>query len=38
MPGRRIPGYLLHKGSGQAYVKLAGKPYYLGKHGSPPAE
>lgn len=34
MSGRRIPGYLLHKASGQAYVKLAGKPHYLGKHGS----
>ena len=35
MPGyQRPPKYCLHKGSGQAYVTLNGKPRYLGKHGS----
>ncbi len=32
---KNIPAYCLHKASGQAYVKLDGKRYYLGKHGSP---
>ena len=28
------PGYCLHKGSGQAYIRFDGKPYYLGPYGS----
>lgn len=28
------PKYRLHKGSGQAVVKIAGKTFYLGKHGT----
>lgn len=30
----RVPGYGLHKASGQAVVRLNGKDHYLGKHGS----
>lgn len=30
----REPGYCLHKPSGQAYVRLGGKAFYLGQHGS----
>lgn len=35
--GRRkgIPGYTLHKSSGQAVVRLDGRDYYLGQYGSP---
>lgn len=32
---KRIPGYLLHKPSGQARVRIKGKDHYLGPHGSP---
>lgn len=32
---KRVPGYLLHKSSGQAIVVLGGTMVYLGKHGSP---
>jgi integrase len=28
------PGYCFHKPTGQAYVRLGGKPYYLGEYGS----
>lgn len=31
---RRVPGYCLHKSTGQAYVCLGGKFHYLGTHGS----
>ena len=31
----RIPSYRLHKSSGQAVVRLAGKDRYIGQHGSP---
>ena len=34
MPRKSIPKYCLHKGSGQAYVKLNGKRRYLGVYGS----
>jgi len=30
----RVPGYRLHKPSGQAVVTLGGKDQYLGAHGS----
>lgn len=30
----RVPGYRLHKPSGQAVVTLAGRDHYLGPHGS----
>lgn len=30
----RVPGYRLHKPSGQAVVTLGGKDHYLGQHGS----
>jgi hypothetical protein len=30
----REPGYRLHKPTGQAYVRLGGKMFYLGSHGS----
>ena len=32
---RRIPGYVHHKPTGQARVRINGKDYYLGKFGSP---
>ncbi len=32
---KRVPGYLLHKASGQARVVLNGQTHYLGPHGSP---
>lgn len=32
---RRVPGYRLHKASGQAVVVLSGRSYYLGAYGSP---
>ena len=37
MPGptRRIPGYRLHRPTGQAVVTLARKDHYLGRHGTP---
>ncbi|MGN6543540.1 MAG: tyrosine-type recombinase/integrase, partial [Aureliella sp.] len=31
----REPGYRLHKPTGQAYVNLSGRMFYLGKHGTP---
>lgn len=31
----RIPGYRLHKPSGQAVVRLNGRDFYLGAHGTP---
>ena len=31
----RIPSYRLHKPSGRAVVRLNGRDFYLGKHGSP---
>jgi hypothetical protein len=31
----RTPAYCLHKATGQAVVRIDGKDYYLGKHGSP---
>ena len=37
MPGRKspqIPSYRLHKPTGLAVVRLSGKDFYLGKHGS----
>ncbi len=30
----RIPKYCLHKGTGQAYVRVQGARHYLGVHGS----
>lgn len=32
--GNRIPGYLLHKATGQARVRIAGSDHYLGVHGT----
>jgi len=34
MPKTNIPSYRLHKATGQAFVELAGRRFYLGKHGS----
>ena len=34
MPKTNIPNYRLHKASGQAFVELAGRRFYLGKYGS----
>ena len=34
MPKRNIPNYRLHKATGQAFVELGGRRFYLGKHGS----
>ena len=34
MPKRNIPNYRHHKASGQAFVELGGRRFYLGKHGS----
>ncbi len=31
----RTPGYLLHKVTGQARVRIQGRDYYLGRHNSP---
>jgi hypothetical protein len=31
---KSVPKYCLHKGSGQAYVKIKGKRFYLGLHGT----
>lgn len=31
---RRIPALTLHKPSGQARVRIAGRDHYLGPHGS----
>lgn len=30
-----VPGYCLHKPTGQAYVRIGGRMHYLGAHGSP---
>ena len=36
MPRRfTVPAYQLHRGSGQAKVRIQGKDIYLGPHGSP---
>ena len=37
MPGRtrRIPGYRLHRPTGQPVVTLVRKDHYLGRHGTP---
>jgi hypothetical protein len=35
MPRPRTPSYCLHKASGQAVVRIAGKDCYLGEYGSP---
>ena len=34
MPKTNIPNYRLHKSTGQAFVELGGRRFYLGKHGS----
>ena len=34
MPKRNIPNYRQHKATGQAFVELGGRRFYLGKHGS----
>ena len=34
MPKRNIPNHRLHKATGQAFVELGGRRFYLGKHGS----
>ncbi len=31
----RVPAYRLHKASGLAVVRLSGREFYLGRHGSP---
>ena len=31
----KYPGYVLHKASGQAVIRIKGKDYYLGRYGSP---
>ena len=31
----KYPGYVLHKASGKAVVRIKGKDYYLGRYGSP---
>jgi len=35
MPKAKVPGYLLHKPTGQARVRINGKDHWLGKYGSP---
>ncbi len=35
MKKRRVPGYSLHKPSGQGYVRINGKVIYLGAHDTP---
>lgn len=34
----RVPGYRLHKPSGLAVVSIAGRDYYLGRHGTPESQ
>jgi integrase len=36
LPGRpkKVPSYCLHKGTGQAVVRINGRDFYLGKYGS----
>ena len=34
MPKTNIPGYRLHKATGQAFIELEGRRFYLGKYGS----
>jgi integrase len=34
-PSQRTPSYCFHKATGQAVVRIDGKDFYLGKHGSP---
>ena len=34
MPKTNIPNYRLHKATGQGFVELGGRRFYLGKHGS----
>ena len=34
MPKRNVPNYRHHKVTGQAFVELGGRRFYLGKHGS----
>ena len=34
LPRKRIPSYLRHKASGQAYVRIEGQFHYLGPYGS----
>ena len=34
MPKTNIPNYRLHKATGQAFVELGGRRFYLGKYGS----
>jgi len=34
MPKTNIPNYRLHKATGQAFIELGGRRFYLGKHGS----
>jgi hypothetical protein len=31
----KLPKYRHHKASGQALVELSGKPFYLGRYGTP---
>ena len=31
---KQLPKYCLHKATGRAYVRIGGKMYYLGKHGT----
>jgi integrase len=31
---KQLPKYCLHKGTGRAFVRIEGKTYYLGKHGT----
>ena len=35
MPAKKKPSYLLHRPTGQARVRIDGKDYYLGEHGTP---
>ena len=34
MPKTNLPSYRLHKASGQAFIELDGRRFYLGKYGS----
>ena len=34
MPKTCIPSYRLHKATGQAYIELGGRRFFLGKHGT----
>jgi hypothetical protein len=35
---KKLPKFRVHKASGQAYVDLSGRRFYLGRHDGPEAQ